>query len=71
MARPQTAPTEEARTVPALSVRTGRRDRTWFSICAAMFVVAWGGNQFTPLLTMYRTERGFSELAVNLSLIHI
>ncbi|WP_043825184.1 hypothetical protein [Rhodococcus opacus] len=30
-----------------------------------MFVVAWGGNQFTPLLTMYRAERGYSELAVN------
>lgn len=65
MARPHTVPTALSPTVPAMSVRTGRPDRTWFSICATMFVVAWGGNQFTPLLTMYRTERGFSELAVN------
>ncbi|WP_188806867.1 MFS transporter [Citricoccus zhacaiensis] len=30
-----------------------------------MFTVAWGGNQFTPLLSMYRAENGFSDVTVN------
>ncbi|WP_374710800.1 MFS transporter [Rhodococcus sp. USK10] len=65
MPRPQSVPAEISPPAPARSLRAGHRDRNWFSLCAAMFVVAWGGNQFTPLLTMYRAERGFSELAVN------
>ncbi|WP_280463708.1 MFS transporter [Nocardia carnea] len=31
---------------------------------AAIFVCAWGGNQFTPLLVMYR-DAGYSALTVN------
>ncbi|KAF0960851.1 MFS transporter [Rhodococcus sp. T7] len=65
MALPQTASTGESPNPTADPQRSGRQDWTWLAVCSAMFVVAWGGNQFTPLLTMYRTERGFSELAVN------
>ncbi|WP_280436629.1 MFS transporter [Nocardia carnea] len=34
------------------------------AVLAAIFVCAWGGNQFTPLLVMYRTA-GYSAFAVN------
>lgn len=37
----------------------------WWPVCLIMFAVAWGGNQFTPLLSMYRMENGFSEVTVN------
>ncbi|NLG54610.1 MAG: MFS transporter [Rhodococcus sp.] len=33
-----------------------------------MFAVAWGGNEFTPLLVMYRLYHGFSALEVDLFL---
>ncbi|WP_186301243.1 MFS transporter [Rhodococcus sp. WB9] len=65
MALPHTVSTGKSPTPTTVLRGTGRRDRTWFSICATIFVIAWGGNQFTPLLTMYRAQRGFSELAVN------
>ncbi|MCM0621409.1 MFS transporter [Nocardioides bruguierae] len=35
---------------------------------AAMFVIGWGGNQFTPLLSVYRVEMGFSQVDVNVFL---
>lgn len=28
--------------------------RSWLCVCAAIFAIAWGGNEFTPLLVMYR-----------------
>lgn len=34
----------------------------------ATFAVAWGGNEFTPLLVMYRGRDGFSALTVDLLL---
>ena len=40
----------------------------WRAVCLAMFAVAWGGNQFTPLLSMYRAESSFSEVTVNVLL---
>jgi MFS family permease len=36
----------------------------WRPAAAAVFVCGWGGNQFTPLLLMYR-EAGYSALTVN------
>jgi predicted MFS family arabinose efflux permease len=30
-----------------------------------MFCVGWGGNEFTPLLSVYRAHSGYSEAAVN------
>ncbi|EIE99327.1 MFS transporter [Saccharomonospora glauca] len=40
------------------------RPAAWKSAVAAIFVCGWGGNQFTPLLVMYR-QAGHSALMVN------
>ncbi|SNS71756.1 MFS transporter [Rhodococcoides kyotonense] len=37
----------------------------WILVAAGMFAVAWGGNEFTPLLVMYRLEHGFSAVTVD------
>jgi MFS family permease len=39
--------------------------RTWLRVGALMFAVAWGGNEFTPLLVMYREVSHLSALTVN------
>ena len=41
------------------------RRSDWIVAAAAMFACGWGGNQFTPLLAMYRTRDGFSEVVVD------
>ncbi|MGW4364079.1 MFS transporter [Nocardia takedensis] len=33
---------------------TGTAPRGWVAVAAAMFAIAWGGNEFTPLLVMYK-----------------
>lgn len=38
--------------------------RRWVLVAAGMFAVAWGGNEFTPLLVMYRLQHGFSAFTV-------
>src|SRR6185436_17825904 len=38
--------------------------RRWMVVAAGMFAVAWGGNEFTPLLVMYRLQHGFSAFTV-------
>lgn len=40
----------------------------WLRVGAAMFAVAWGGNQFTPLLGLYRDIDALSTSAVDLLL---
>ncbi|MFE1170326.1 MFS transporter [Nocardiopsis sp. NPDC058789] len=50
--------------------RSGRR-RTlpgWLAVCGTLFAVAWGGNEFTPLLVMYRLDSGMSVQIVNILL---
>lgn len=42
--------------------------RRWLAVAAATFAIAWGGNEFTPLLVMYRSGEGFSGLTVDLLL---
>lgn len=44
--------------------RTGR----WFYVAAAMFAVAYGGNEFTPLLVFYEGEFNFSSIQANAAL---
>ncbi len=39
--------------------------RRWWLAAAAMFGCGWGGNQFTPLLLMYRRAGGYSEVTVD------
>ncbi|MCD7102100.1 MFS transporter [Pseudoclavibacter sp. 13-3] len=40
--------------------------RSWFSVAAVLFAVAWAGNEFTPLLVMYQMHSGFAALQVNI-----
>lgn len=42
--------------------------RTWLPVAFGMFAVAWGGNEFTPLLVMYRDGFGFSPVVVDVFL---
>jgi MFS family permease len=44
--------------------RWHRPSDSWVA-AAAMFCCGWGGNQFTPLLSMYRSRNGFSEVVVD------
>ncbi|MDZ7910345.1 MAG: MFS transporter [Rhodococcus sp. (in: high G+C Gram-positive bacteria)] len=39
--------------------------RRWLLVASGMFAVAWGGNEFTPLLVMYRLDHGFSAVMVD------
>ncbi|MFF4772664.1 MFS transporter [Microtetraspora fusca] len=39
--------------------------KRWWLAAAAMFGCGWGGNQFTPLLLMYRQAGGYSEVTVD------
>ncbi|MEV7802739.1 MFS transporter [Microbispora sp. NPDC088329] len=38
---------------------------SWLAVAVAMFACGWGGNQFTPLLLMYRRLGGYSTLSVD------
>ncbi|MCD2185997.1 MFS transporter [Actinomycetospora soli] len=40
----------------------------WLPVGLALFTVAWGGNQFTPLMVMYRELGGFSLATVDVLL---
>lgn len=40
----------------------------WRAVAATMFAVAWGGNQFTPLLSMYEHRSAFDHVTVTLLL---
>ncbi|QGF22404.1 MFS transporter [Raineyella fluvialis] len=51
---------------PFAPVRPQRR--AWVPAALATVTVAWGGNQFTPLLGPYETLRGFDQLTVNMLL---
>jgi MFS family permease len=46
----------------------GPDPRAWLRVAALMFAVAWGGNEFTPLLVMYREVSHLSALTVNVLL---
>ena len=36
----------------------------WLAVAPAVFAMAWGGNQFTPLLTVYRDQLHFADHTV-------
>lgn len=44
------------------------RTPPWARVGAALFAVGWGGNEFTPLLLMYRSINGFSTTTVDILL---
>ncbi|OZC92976.1 MFS transporter [Rhodococcus sp. 06-418-1B] len=50
--------------LPIEQTRSTVRYQRWILVSAAMFAVAWGGNEFTPLLVMYKLEHGFSAVTV-------
>lgn len=52
----------------ASGIVAGTGTRRWFAVACATFAIAWGGNEFTPLLVMYRSHDGFSALTVDLLL---
>jgi MFS family permease len=56
--------TLDTRATPA----AGTRARAWLPVGLALFTVAWGGNQFTPLMVMYRELGGFSTAVVDVLL---
>jgi predicted MFS family arabinose efflux permease len=44
------------------------REGSWRLAAAAMLVIGWGGNQFTPLLRVYRQVGGYSQFDVDVFL---
>lgn len=50
---------------PVTARVTAGAGRRWLAVAVATFAIAWGGNQFTPLLVMYRSDGGFSALTVD------
>ncbi|PPF46044.1 MFS transporter [Pseudoclavibacter sp. AY1F1] len=43
-----------------------RGEQAWLAAAPAVLMMAWGGNQFTPLLLLYRKVEGYSALQVDL-----
>ncbi|MGX1575955.1 MFS transporter [Cellulosimicrobium funkei] len=62
MSAAASSPTSEA-SAPGASAAVG--PRAWLAVAAVMFAVAWGGNEFTPLLVMYREVGHFSAVTVD------
>lgn len=54
--------------IPAAAPATHARPAPWLRVSAAVFAVAWGGNEFTPLLVTYRLEQHLGALTVDLLL---
>lgn len=53
---------------PVADRGAGTSARRWQAVACATFAIAWGGNEFTPLLVMYRNSGGFSALTVDVLL---
>ena len=45
-----------------------RRGGTWLRVAPAVFLLAWGGNHFTPLVHMYEEDGGYAVWQANLLL---
>ena len=41
---------------------------SWARVGCALFAIGWGGNEFTPLLLMYRDLNGYSDAVVDILL---
>ncbi|ART20949.1 MFS transporter [Corynebacterium striatum] len=53
------APAQKEKSLPLVN------KHSWFPVAGTMVAVAWGGNEFTPLLVMYRETSNFSQVTVN------
>ncbi|MFE6056376.1 MFS transporter [Kitasatospora sp. NPDC056446] len=60
-----TGPAPSAGPAPSTGPGAPSRRRPWLLAALAMFCCGWGGNQFTPLLLMYRRLGGYSEVTVD------
>ncbi|HEY0248428.1 MAG TPA: MFS transporter [Gryllotalpicola sp.] len=52
-------------TAPQNDASAARRARAWLLVCAPVFAIAWSGNEFTPLLVMYRNSDHLSSVTVD------
>src|SRR3978361_762121 len=50
------------------SASPAQHRNAWRFVAAAMFCIGWGGNQFTPLLIVYRQRGGYSQVGVDVFL---
>ena len=48
---------------PAVDAPVG--PRTWWPVAAVLLAIAWGGNEFTPLLVMYREQGHLGDVTVD------
>ncbi|MCU1481507.1 MAG: putative arabinose efflux permease, family [Subtercola sp.] len=46
----------------------GLHSRAWLAVAPAVVVLAWGGNQFLPLMQLYRQVDGFTQVQVDILL---
>ncbi|MDI5968741.1 MFS transporter [Streptomyces sp. SL13] len=53
---------------PAGPLAPAGRPRPWWTVFGAVFVSCWCGNQFTPLLVMYKERQHYDATTVNLFL---
>ncbi|MDQ1575618.1 MAG: hypothetical protein QOH55_768, partial [Microbacteriaceae bacterium] len=67
-ARPLTADTSDASAAGPARTDGYPKRRAWLWVAGAAFAVAWGGNDFTPLLVMYRQLDGLSTGVVDIIL---
>jgi MFS family permease len=63
---PRLAAPDEAGAESPPGRRAGRH--SWLIVAAVMFCIGWGGNQFTPLLIVYRQRLGYAQLDVDIFL---
>jgi predicted MFS family arabinose efflux permease len=52
-------------TLIAPATAPGTTTRPWISVYAVMFFSTWAGNQFSPLLLLYKQREHYSAFAVN------
>ncbi|WP_068051799.1 MFS transporter [Nocardia xishanensis] len=50
-------------------VRSATATKHWWGVAAAVFTIAWSGNEFTPLLVMYKSH-GLAPTTVDLLLFY-
>ena len=59
--------TTSTRAVAEPATRSNTAAPAWWGVAAAIFAIAWGGNEYTPLLVMY-TDHGLSVTTVDVLL---
>ena len=60
---------EHAATTPGRTTTPAHSSpKRWVAVVGVMFAIGWGGNQFTPLLSVYREQDGYSQISVDVFL---